>query len=60
MMLKQNQGQNQGSNWSSSFRQPFSKRIREICDGHGLVSLIEDAAQAHGAILDGKMAEPAW
>ena len=37
------------------FGQPFSKRIREICDNHGL-ALIEDAAQAHGAILDGKMA----
>ena len=37
------------------FGQPFSPRIREICDKHGL-ALIEDAAQAHGAVLEGKMA----
>ena len=37
------------------FGQPFSPRLRTICDSHG-ISLIEDAAQAHGALLEGKMA----
>ena len=37
------------------FGQPFSPRLREICDKHK-IALIEDAAQAHGAMLDGKMA----
>ena len=37
------------------FGQAFSSRLRTICDSHG-ISLIEDAAQAHGALLDGKMA----
>ena len=37
------------------FGQPFSSRLREICDNHN-IALIEDAAQAHGATLDGKMA----
>jgi len=37
------------------FGQPFSPRLREICDNHE-IALIEDAAQAHGAILEGKMA----
>ena len=37
------------------FGQPFSEKIREICDKYGL-ALIEDAAQAHGAMLNGKMA----
>ncbi len=37
------------------FGQVFSSRLRTICDSHG-ISLIEDAAQAHGALLDGKMA----
>ena len=36
------------------FGQPFSSRLREICDNHG-IALIEDAAQAHGATLEGKM-----
>ena len=34
------------------FGQPFSLRIREICTKHG-IALVEDAAQAHGASLDG-------
>tara|TARA_B100000767_G_scaffold147207_1_gene138698 strand:+ start:460 stop:1512 length:1053 start_codon:yes stop_codon:yes gene_type:complete len=37
------------------FGQPFSARLREICDKHN-IALIEDAAQAHGATLNGKMA----
>ena len=37
------------------FGQPFSSKIKEICNSHNLV-LIEDAAQAHGAMLDGVMA----
>tara|TARA_B110001452_G_C15238449_1_gene428793 strand:+ start:310 stop:1362 length:1053 start_codon:yes stop_codon:yes gene_type:complete len=37
------------------FGQPFSSRLREICDNHN-IALIEDAAQAHGATLEGKMA----
>ena len=37
------------------FGQAFSPRLRTICDSHG-ISLIEDAAQAHGALLEGKMA----
>ena len=34
------------------FGQPFSSRLREICDKHG-IALVEDAAQAHGASLNG-------
>ena len=34
---------------------PQVKEIQEICEAHGLF-LIEDAAHAHGSILDGKMA----
>jgi len=37
------------------FGQAFSPRLREICDRNG-IALIEDAAQAHGATLDGKKA----
>ncbi len=36
------------------FGQPFSSRLRDICDSNN-IALIEDAAQAHGATLDGKM-----
>lgn len=34
------------------FGQTFSPRLKEICEKHG-ISLIEDAAQAHGATLQG-------
>ena len=34
------------------FGQAFSSRLREICDQHG-IALVEDAAQAHGATLNG-------
>ncbi|MDP6870434.1 MAG: DegT/DnrJ/EryC1/StrS family aminotransferase [Candidatus Poseidoniaceae archaeon] len=34
------------------FGQPFSSKLREICD-EKKIALIEDAAQAHGASLDG-------
>ena len=34
------------------FGQTFSPRLREICTKHG-IALVEDAAQAHGASLDG-------
>ena len=37
------------------FGQSFSPRLREICDKHG-ISLVEDAAQAHGASLNGTLA----
>jgi perosamine synthetase len=37
------------------FGQAFSPRLREICDKHG-IALVEDAAQAHGASLNGKLA----
>ena len=36
------------------FGQPFSPELREICDQNN-IALIEDAAQAHGATMDGKM-----
>ena len=36
------------------FGQPFSPKLREICDQNN-IALIEDAAQAHGATMDGKM-----
>ena len=34
------------------FGQTFSPRLKEICDRHN-IALVEDAAQAHGATLDG-------
>ncbi len=37
------------------FGQPFSSQLREVCDRHD-IALIEDAAQAHGATLNGVMA----
>ena len=37
------------------FGQAFSPRLRTICDSHN-IALIEDAAQAHGTTLEGKMA----
>ena len=37
------------------FGQPFSPRLVEVCEQHS-IPLIEDAAQAHGAMLNGKMA----
>ncbi len=37
------------------FGQPFSPKLREICDKEN-IALIEDAAQAHGATLNGIMA----
>ncbi|NCF97834.1 MAG: aminotransferase DegT [Euryarchaeota archaeon] len=37
------------------FGQPFSHRLKEICKINN-IALIEDAAQAHGAMLNGEMA----
>ena len=37
------------------FGQPFSSRLKEICKLNN-IALIEDAAQAHGAMLEGDMA----
>ena len=37
------------------FGQPFSHRLKDICKQNN-IALIEDAAQAHGAMLDGEMA----
>lgn len=37
------------------FGQPFSQRLKQICKSHN-IALVEDAAQAHGATLDGVMA----
>ena len=37
------------------FGQPFSQRLKQICNDHN-IALVEDAAQAHGATLDGVMA----
>ena len=37
------------------FGQPFSQRLKEICERNN-IALIEDAAQAHGAVLNGEMA----
>ena len=34
------------------FGQPFSSRLKEVCAKHN-IALVEDAAQAHGAKLDG-------
>ena len=34
------------------FGQPFSSRLKEVCTKHN-IALVEDAAQAHGAKLDG-------
>ncbi len=35
------------------FGQPFSQKLRKLCDENN-IALIEDAAQAHGATMDGK------
>ncbi len=37
------------------FGQPFSQRLRQICNDHN-IALVEDAAQAHGTTLGGKTA----
>ena len=37
------------------FGQPFSNRLKEICKLNN-IALIEDAAQAHGTMLEGEMA----
>lgn len=37
------------------FGQAFSPKLRDICDKHG-IALVEDAAQAHGASLNGTLA----